>query len=149
MMNRLTILVIAVAAIVLSTACAKTSMSPPTNGSSATPSSATPDAFAAARAIYEKDCKECHGATGTGGPVKLTDGTKLKVPSLREGHALRHPDSDFTKQIEKGGDGMPAFKDKLSAQQITDMISFIRHEFQGGMAPPGEPMKPMKNMNMK
>ena len=149
MMNRLAISVIAVAVIVLSAACAKTSMSPPTNGSSATPSSATPDAFAATRAIYEKDCKECHGATGTGGPVKLTDGTKLKVPSLREGHALRHPDSDFTKQIEKGGDGMPAFKDKLSAQQITDMISFIRHEFQGGMAPPGEPMKPMKNMNMK
>jgi len=53
------------------------------------------------------------------------------------------------KQIEKGGDGMPAFKGKLSAQQITDMISFIRHEFQGGATPPGEPMKPMKNMNMK
>ncbi len=42
---------------------------------------------------------------------------------------------------------MPAFKDKLSAQQIKDMISFIRHEFQGGATPPGEPT--MKNMNMK
>jgi mono/diheme cytochrome c family protein len=84
-----------------------------------------------------------------GGPVKLEDGTRLKVPTLCEGHALRHPNSDFIKQITKGGDGMPAFKDKLSAQQITDMISFIRHEFQNGMTPPAEHMKsPVKDMKM-
>ena len=138
MMNRLSVVVIAVAASLFSAACEKTSTSPPTNNGSASPSSATPDAFAATRAIYDKDCKECHGATGAGGPVKLTDGTKLKVPSLREGHALRHPDSDFVKQIEKGGDGMPAFKDKLKPQQITEMISFIRKEFQGGAPPPAK-----------
>jgi len=70
--------------------------------------------------------------------VKLDDGTRLKVPSLREGHALRHPDSDFRKQIQAGGDGMPAFKDKLSSQQIDELIKFIRQEFQGGAAPPPE-----------
>src|SRR5262245_17686960 len=62
----------------------------------------TPDPAAATRGIYAKDCQECHGVNGHGGPVKLEDGTKLKVPSLREGHALRHPDSDFVKQITKG-----------------------------------------------
>src|SRR5437868_1129027 len=46
---------------------------------------ATPDQFAAARTTFEKNCKLCHGATGEGGPVKLEDGTKLKVPNLREG----------------------------------------------------------------
>ena len=101
------------------------------------------------RGTFQKNCKGCHGDNGRGGPVKLEDGTRLKVPSLCEGHALRHPDSDFVKQIEKGGDGMPAFKDKLSAQQIADLIRFIRHEFQGGMIPPPEHMKaPMKDMNM-
>jgi mono/diheme cytochrome c family protein len=149
-MKRFSIVVIAATAALFFTACDKTSKSPNSNTNGGpTTASATPDAFATTRATFEKNCKECHGANGTGGPVKLADGTKLKVPSLREGHALRHPDSDFVKQIEKGGDGMPAFKGKLSAQQITDMISFIRHEFQGGMTPPGEPMKPMKNMNMK
>jgi mono/diheme cytochrome c family protein len=150
-MKRLSIVIIAVAAALLSAACDKTSTSPNSNrNGGSTTASATPDPFATTRATFEKDCKECHGANGTGGPVKLPDGTKLKVPSLREGHALRHPDSDFVKQIEKGGDGMPAFKDKLSGQQITDMISFIRHEFQGGMMPPPEHMKsPMMNMNMK
>lgn len=139
MMNRLSVVVIAVAVSLFSAACEKTSTPPPTNNGSGSPSSsATPDAFAAARAIYDKDCKECHGATGAGGPVKLTDGTKLKVPSLREGHALRHPDSDFTKQIEKGGDGMPAFKDKLAPQETADLIRFIRQEFQGGRTPPAK-----------
>jgi len=99
-----------------------------------------------ARELFAKNCQKCHGSTGTGGPVKLEDGTKLKVPSLREGHALRHPDSDYVKQINKGGDGMPAFKDKLTTQQIDELIRFIRHEFQGGMTPPAEPMKPMKGM---
>src|SRR4030095_17155377 len=72
-------------------------------------SQSTPDQFAAVRPLYEKDCKECHGQTGQGAPVTLKDGTKLKVPTLREGHALRHNDAEFVKQITKGGDGMPAF----------------------------------------
>ena len=107
---------------------------------------ATPDAFAASRAVYMKNCKECHGEKGDGGPVKLEDGTKLKVPNLHEGHSLRHPDSDFLKQITKGGDGMPAFKDKLKPEEIDDLIRFIRHEFQGGMMPPAEAATPMKGM---
>ncbi len=105
------------------------------NSNQATPQS-TPDQFAAVKTIYEKDCKECHGQKGEGGPVKLQDGTRLKVPTLREGHALRHTDAEFVKQITKGGDGMPAFADKLKSEEINDMIKFIRREFQGGATPP-------------
>ena len=124
-----------------------TSTTKTTNGNTTKPAAtATPDAFAASRAVYMKNCKECHGEKGNGGPVKLEDGTRLKVPSLREGHALRHPDSDFLKQITKGGDGMPAFKDKLKPEEIDDLIRFIRHEFQGGMTPPAEAATPMKGM---
>jgi mono/diheme cytochrome c family protein len=91
---------------------------------------ATPDEFAAARAIYAKHCSVCHGDKGEGGIVKVED-KKLKVPSLKEGHALHHPDADFVKQITNGGGGMPKFKDKLSPEEITAMVRFIRHEFQG------------------
>ena len=123
---------------------------PPATINKTAPAPSTPDQFAAARASFDKNCKLCHGDNGAGGPVKLDDGTKLKVPSLREGHALRHPDSDFVKQITKGGDGMPAFGEKLKPEEINDLIRFIRHDFQGGMMPPGEPMKsPMKDMKMK
>lgn len=111
------------------------------------PANATPDQFAAMRVTYNQDCKSCHGEKGQGGPVKLEDGTKLKVPTLCEGHALRHTDADFVKQITKGGDGMPAFADKLEPDEINECVRFIRHEFQGGMMPPAEPMKsPMKDM---
>lgn len=91
---------------------------------------ATPDEFAVARANYAKHCSACHGDEGKGGLVKVED-TKLKVPSLREGHALHHPDEKFVKQITNGGDGMPKFKDKLSPEEINAMVRFIRHEFQG------------------
>jgi cytochrome c551 len=105
------------------------------NSNSATGQS-TPDQFAAVKTIYGKDCKECHGQNGEGGPVKLADGTKLKVPTLREGHALRHTDAEFLKQINKGGDGMPAFADKLQPAEVNDLIKFIRREFQAGATPP-------------
>ncbi len=117
-MKRLSLVLIPIALLFM-TACqtGKTGSTPnPNNGSPA--ANSTPDQFAATRASYEKNCKLCHGANGEGGPVKLDDGTKLKVPSLREGHALRHPDSDFTKQITKGGDGMPAFGEKLKPEEI-------------------------------
>ncbi len=142
-MNRESLGSIAAATFLLATACSHIEQhlnaNSANNSSAASPSK--PDEFAAARTIFMKDCKGCHGDTGIGGPVKLEDGTKLKVPSLREGHALRHPDSDFVKQITKGGDGMPAFKDKLTAQQIDDLVHFIRHEFQGGATPLTEPAK--------
>jgi cytochrome c551 len=107
------------------------------NNNSAT-SQATPDPFATVKTIYGKECKECHAQNGAGGPVKLQDGSKLKVPSLREGHALRHTDAEFVKQINKGGDGMPAFADKLKPEEINDLIKFIRREFQGGATPPSK-----------
>ncbi|MGQ0762384.1 MAG: c-type cytochrome [Acidobacteriota bacterium] len=98
----------------------------------------TPDAFAGVRDIYAKDCQNCHGVDGVGGPVKLDDGKTLKVPSFRAGHALRHTDSEFRRQVMEGGDGMPAFKDKLSPQQIDELIRLIRQEFQPGHTPPAE-----------
>ena len=90
-MNRPSYFLIAGAALMvaIATAC-KTD--PPSNSGRANTNqpapSATVDRFAFSHAIYDKDCKLCHGANGEGGPVKLEDGTKLKVPSLREGHAL-------------------------------------------------------------
>jgi mono/diheme cytochrome c family protein len=99
---------------------------------------ATPDAFAEVRVIYAKDCQSCHAVDGKGGRVKLDDGKTLKVPSFREGHALKHSDADFVRQINQGGDGMPAFKDKLSAAQRDELIRFIRQEFQPGHVPPAE-----------
>jgi len=90
----------------------------------------TPDELAAARTNYQKTCVACHGETGEGGPVTV-EGKKLKVPSFKAAHALKDSDKEFTEQIHEGGDGMPAFKDKLKAEDMDALVRFIRHEFQG------------------
>ena len=91
---------------------------------------ATPDPFASARMNFAKHCVNCHGANGEGGRVEV-EGKRLKVPSLTKGHALEHPDDKLIEQIAEGDDEMPAFKDKLSSQEINDLVDFIRKELQG------------------
>lgn len=130
MLKRSSLSVAAGLLLVIAPAC-KTNQTGVSNAGNSRPSAqATPDQFAAVRGPYDKECKSCHGPAGAGGPVKLDDGTKLKVPSLREGRAVRHPDSDYVKQITKGGDGMPAFEKKLTSDQMNDLIKMIRQEFQ-------------------
>jgi len=104
------------------------SASPATAAGAAAP--ATPDPFAKAYVNFQKHCQICHGEKGQGGATTV-EGRKLKVPSLREGHAVEHPDEKLVKQITEGDDEMPAFKDKLNKQEINDLVGFIRKEFQG------------------
>ncbi len=99
-------------------------------GSTVSAPTATPDELAAARANFKTHCLACHGEKGEGGRVEV-EGKKLKVPALREGHALDHPDEKFVKQITEGDDDMPAFKDKLKPEEINDLVRFIRKEIQG------------------
>jgi mono/diheme cytochrome c family protein len=132
MLKRSSLSVAAGLLLLVTAAACKTNQTGVSNTGSHPSATATPDQFASVRGTYDKECKTCHGPTGAGGPVKLDDGTKLKVPSLREGHAVRHPDSDYVKQITKGGDGMPAFEKKLTPDQMNDLIKMIRQEFQNG-----------------
>lgn len=110
-----------------------------TPAATAPPATPTPDEFASARATYNASCIKCHKENGEGGLVELDEKTKLKVPSFKEGHALKHNDKEFTRQIAQGGDGMPAFKDRLSPEQIDGLVRFIRHELQAGLTTGGAP----------
>jgi len=132
MKSSMLIAIVVVLLTALAIGCHKTANTDPAAKSQSSPAAnSTPDEFAATRQVYSKQCANCHGGTGEGG-VATVDGKKIKGPPLRSGHALKHPDSDFVKQITKGGDGMPPFGEKLSAQQINDLIRFIRKDFQGG-----------------
>ncbi len=128
-MKSLSLVLILFTAFVLSS-CNKDTTTATTQPTRTPQSSPTLDQFAEVRQIYAKDCAVCHGDTGEG-KTATVEGKRIKAPSLRTGHALTHPDQDFSDQIVKGGDGMPAFKDKLKQQQIDDMVRFIRKEFQG------------------
>jgi mono/diheme cytochrome c family protein len=120
---------------------ANTQPTPAQSPTAATANTAQPspaDEFAAVRPIYAESCARCHKIDGEGGTVEVL-GKKLKVPSLKIGHALKHSDAEFAKQISEGGDGMPAFKERLKPEQINDLVRFIRKEFQSGaVAPPAK-----------
>jgi len=102
----------------------------PTAASSPANAASPVDEFATARANYQKNCEGCHGETGEGGLVKV-ENKRIKVPSLKADHALKHTDEQITKMITNGEEEMPAFKDKMSTQEISDMVKYVRKHFQG------------------
>ena len=117
-------------------ACTETAT--PTNSSTTRPAaspaapspSASVDEFATARANYTKNCEGCHGPEGKGGLVKV-DNKQLKVPSLHAEHAIKHTDAEIVDFITNGHEEMPAFKDKISAAEINDLVRFVRKTYQG------------------
>ena len=130
-MKSCTVVLLFVCALVFVSGCSQPANENVNRAQPATPvATATPDELAFARANYAKHCSTCHGDEGKGGRVKVED-VNLRVPSLTEGHALKHTDEKFVKQINNGGDGMPKFEDKLSPEEINALVRFIRHEFQG------------------
>lgn len=135
-MKRIALALSCVAIALVANACTETAT--PTNTSTrstaASPAPPAPtapvDEFAAARANYAKNCEACHGPTAEGGLVKV-DNKQIKVPSLKAPHAIKHTDEQITKMITSGEEAMPAFKDKLTAEEIAGLVKFVRKEFQG------------------
>jgi mono/diheme cytochrome c family protein len=109
---------------------APTNSSQPTAATSPATAASPVDEFAVARANYQKNCNGCHGETGEGGLVKV-ENKRIKVPSLKADHAIKHTDEKITKMITNGEEEMPAFKDKMSAAEISDMVKYVRKHFQG------------------
>jgi mono/diheme cytochrome c family protein len=114
-------------------ACTESTPTPTTNQPTPT-TAASPakpvDEFAAARANFQQHCEGCHGESGEGGLVKV-DNKQIKVPSLKSDHAVKHTDDQLIKLITNGEEEMPAFKDKLTPAQITEMVRFVRKNYQG------------------
>lgn len=102
---------------------------PPAKSPAATNSAAPNDEFASARTHYQKNCAGCHGPTAEGGTAKVND-KQIKVPSLKSERAMKHDDKRLTETITDGEEEMPAFKDKLKAQDIADLVTLIRKDFQ-------------------
>ncbi|HEX8181701.1 MAG TPA: cytochrome c [Pyrinomonadaceae bacterium] len=102
-----------------------------TSANTSAPAATPVDQLADTRKLYGQVCARCHGDTGAGGEFEI-DGKKDKAPTLRAGHAVKHPDAELAKKISAGGDGMPAFGKRLSPEQINNLVRFIRQDFQGG-----------------
>ncbi len=97
----------------------------------AAPPAAT-DELASARNIYSQQCVKCHKEDGTGG-VSVIDGERIKAPNFTSDRQKNEPDAEYVEVIENGEkeDGMPAFKNRLSNDDIKNLVRLIRKDFQG------------------
>jgi len=101
------------------------------NISIATPAPAE-DELASARKIYSEQCVKCHKEDGTGG-VSIINGKRIKAQNFTSDRQKKEPDSEYIEVIENGEeeDGMPAFKGKISDDDIKNLVKLIRKDFQG------------------
>ena len=104
----------------------------------ATPPAVAPHGLDPARVargaeIFKANCAVCHGANAEGAPnwsKKGADGKFPPPPLDASGHGWHHPKSALVQTIREGtlklGGGMPAWKDKLSDNDIEAVIAWIQ-----------------------
>lgn len=103
-----------------------------TSQTSGTPTQTrTTDTLAETRALYADQCAICHKPDGSGGPTTVGK-KKINAASLKSGGAVKDSDEELTNMITNGEEheGMPAFKDELTPEQIKSLVQFIRTEIQ-------------------
>jgi mono/diheme cytochrome c family protein len=79
--------------------------------------------FADGAADFKAKCAMCHGATGAGDTVM---GKNMKLKDLGSADVQKQSDDELTALITKGKGKMPAYDGKLSKDQISDVVKFVR-----------------------
>jgi cytochrome c oxidase cbb3-type subunit 3 len=74
--------------------------------------------------LFASKCAKCHGQDGRGTPKYLKKGQKDFTDAQWQ---KSRTDAQLTKAVVEGkGDFMPAWKDKLSAEEIKALVGQIR-----------------------
>jgi cytochrome c6 len=84
------------------------------------------------KALYEKNCRMCHGAQGV--PADAMVKMMGKIPAFNAAFATTHSRDSVAKDIEHGVGKMKGFKDKLSREEMEAVAKYV-HE----MAEKGKP----------
>ena len=76
------------------------------------------------KSVFEDNCSVCHNADST--DVKMGPGLKglFKRDKLKSGKPVN--DANVMAQIENGGNGMPAYKDLLSATDKANVLAYLK-----------------------
>lgn len=83
-----------------------------------------PLAFAAdGAAIYKAKCASCHGADGKG---QSPMGKKMNLRDLGSPEVQKQTDKELYDWTADGKGKMPAYKDKLSADEINALVKHMR-----------------------
>lgn len=81
--------------------------------------------------IFMEICAKCHKEDGSGGKVTI-EGETINAENLTGEKMINMADAKYVDYIENGvpDEGMPAFKGRLSDEEIRSVIKFIRTEIQ-------------------
>ena len=87
---------------------------------------------AAGKAVFDKTCKECHGALGEGNPVS-DKFYKIQIPRLNSAQVQKMSDSELKDVIANGRrkmkpplSGQPQMNHKVDANTIDSVILYVR-----------------------
>jgi len=83
----------------------------------------TPAAAQSGADLYKSKCQGCHGP---GGVPSAGMAKAMGLKELGSSDVQSMSDADLTSEINNGKGKMPAFKDKLSASQIKEVVAYIR-----------------------
>jgi mono/diheme cytochrome c family protein len=73
--------------------------------------------------LFKTKCAACHGADGKG---ETAMGKRLAIKDLGSADVQKQSDADLTTAIAKGKGKMPGYEGKLSADQIQDLVKYVR-----------------------
>jgi len=76
-----------------------------------------------AAGLFKTKCAACHGADGSGNTAV---GKSMKLRDLGSADVQKQTDAELTAMIVSGKGAMPAYKDKLTSDQIKQVVGFIR-----------------------
>jgi mono/diheme cytochrome c family protein len=76
-----------------------------------------------AEATYKAKCAMCHGAEGKGDSPM---GKKLNIRDLGSPEVQKQTDAELTTIVTKGKGKMMPFEGKLTADQIGQLVAYIR-----------------------
>jgi cytochrome c6 len=86
-------------------------------------SSFAAQAQSGAEATYKAKCAMCHGADGKGDSPM---GKKLNIRDLGSPEVQKQTDAELTTIVTKGKGKMVPFEGKLTADQIGQLVAYIR-----------------------
>ena len=88
------------------------------------PVKVTSESIQQGKNLYQEHCALCHGSDGLGdGPA--AQGLKQK-PSNLVAMSGMHVDGDVAWKIAEGRGAMPGWKERLSEEQIWNLVNFIQ-----------------------
>jgi cytochrome c6 len=76
-----------------------------------------------AAGLYKSKCAACHGADGTGNTAV---GKSMKIRDSHSPDVQKETDAQLTEMISSGKGAMPAYKGKITDEQIKQLVAYIR-----------------------